>query len=65
MHFSPSGADFPTLKGYNWSDDKTLKIDFFLEPSHRYGFMVYGAAFTTKDGHSADKSLEINFRTGE
>jgi hypothetical protein len=65
LYFSPSGADFPTLKGYNWSDDKTLKIDFFLEPSHRYGFMVYGAAFTTKDGHNAGKSLEINFSTGE
>lgn len=65
LYFSPSGADFPTLKSYNWSDDKTLKIDFFLEPSHRYGFMVYGAAFTTKDGHNAGKSLEINFSTGE
>lgn len=65
LYFSPSGADFPTFKGYNWSDDKTLKIDFFLEPSHRYGFMVYGAAFTTKDGHNAGKSLEINFSTGE
>ena len=65
LHFSSTGADFPTFKGYKWSDDKTLKVDFFLEPSHKYGFTVFGASFFTKDGHTAGENLEINFSTAD
>ena len=65
LHFSSTGVDFPTFKGYKWSDDKTLKVNFYLEPSHKYGFTVFGESFYTKDGHTAGKSQEINFTTSD
>ena len=65
LHYSSSGVDFPTFKGYKWPDDKTLNVDFLLEPSHKYGFVIYGSAFTTKDGHNAGKNMEINFSTAD
>lgn len=65
LHFSSTGADFPTFKGYKWTDDKTLTVDFLLEPSHKYGFTVFGASFYTKDGHTAGENLEINFTTAD
>ncbi|MBR5983450.1 MAG: DUF4932 domain-containing protein [Bacteroidales bacterium] len=65
LHLSSSGADFPTYKGCKWTDDKTLKVDFFLESSHKYGFTVYGASFYTKDGYTAGENKEINFSTAD
>ena len=65
LHFSSTGVDFPTYKGYKWSDDKTLKVNFYLEPSHKYGFTVFGESFYTKDGHTAGKSQEIIFTTSD
>ena len=65
LYNSTSGADFPPFKGYRWSNDKTLEVTFSLEPSHPYGFIVMGSKFTTKDGHTAGKDLEINFTTGK
>lgn len=64
MNPSSSGADFPTFKGYRWSDDRTLNVSFLLEPAHQYGFTVLGGYYKTKDGHTAGDDLEINFTTG-
>jgi len=64
LYHSTSGAEFPPVKSYAWSDDKTLEVIFLLEPSHQYGFAVMGTKFSTKDGHSAGKNMEINFMTG-
>ena len=65
LYNSSSGVDFPPIKSYAWRDDKTLEVTFSLEPSHQYGFIVMGSKFSTKDGHSAGKNLEINFTTGK
>lgn len=64
LYLSP-GTDFPPVKGYTWSDDTTLEVSLLLEPSHRYGFVVKGSEFPTKDGHNGGKDTEIIFTTGE
>ena len=63
MNPSSSGAEVPEFKGYNWPDDRTLEVKFFLKPSTRYGFTVLGSYYQTKDGHNAGKDKEINFTT--
>ena len=65
LYMSTSGADFSPVKSYAWRDDKTLEVTFSLEPSHQYGFIVMGSKFSTKDGHTAGKNMEINFTTGK
>ena len=65
LYNSSSGVDFPPFKSYAWRDDKTLEVTFSLEPSHQYGFIVMGSKFSTKDGHTAGKNMEINFTTGK
>lgn len=61
---SQSGFSFPEYKGHRWStDQKTIYVDFQLQPQHSYGIRVLGSLFHTLDGYTAKGDQDIIFST--